>query len=89
MGAAPKQQRLLRDVNARIREISDRFGTPEGHYRLLCECGRDDCDERVEVEVALYAEIRRTSGYLLAPSHGGLGREAKPGLVAAEPVRFQ
>ena len=89
MPGAVRKQRILRDVNARIREISDRFGMPQGSYRLLCECGQEDCDERVEVEVAMYAEIRRTSGYLLAPTHAGVGRDAMPGLVAAEPVHFQ
>jgi hypothetical protein len=86
--AGSRNQRLLRDVNARIREISDRFGTPQEYYRFLCECGDGDCDERVEVEVALYAEMRRARGFFF-PGHASLGPEAVPGLVAAEPVRFQ
>ena len=88
MPGAVRKQRILRDVNARIREISDRFGMPQGSYRLLCECGQEDCDERVEVEVAAYAEIRRARGSFVAPGHASLGGEATPGLVAAEPVRF-
>ena len=88
MAAEPKQQLLLRAVNARIREISDRFGTEDG-YRLLCECGREDCDERVEVAAAFYDDARRRTEFLLAPGHGAPGAEALPGLVAAEPVPFQ
>jgi hypothetical protein len=89
MAAKPKQQLLLRDVNARIREISDRFGTPEGTYRLICECGQEDCRGRVEVEVLRYDEARRRRGFLLAAGHAVPGVEAMPGLVAAEAVPFQ
>jgi len=89
MAAEPKQQLLLRAVNARIREISDRFGTPEGTYRLLCECGREDCGERVDVEVLRYEEARRRRGFFLAAGHAAPSRQALPGLLAAEPVPFQ
>jgi len=89
MAANRKQQFLLRDVNARIREISDRFGTVDGRYHLLCECGREDCDGRVEVPIVLYDEARRNGSFFLAPGHAVRGAEAEPGLVAAEPVRFQ
>src|SRR5207253_1164302 len=80
---------LLREVNARIREISDRFGTIAGHDHRLCECGREDCDGRVEVPVVLYDEARRNSRFFFAPGHAVRGADAEPGLVAAEPVRFQ
>jgi hypothetical protein len=60
---------LLRDVNARIREISDRFGTDNGSYRLLCECGRDGCRERVEIPVAAYEEARERARAFLAQGH--------------------
>jgi hypothetical protein len=89
MAAEPKQQLLLRAVNARIREISDRFGTPEGTYRLICECGQEDCRGRVEVEVLRYDEARRRRGFFLAAGHAAPSRQALPGLLAAEPVPFQ
>jgi hypothetical protein len=60
---------LLRDVNARIREISDRFGTDDGCYRLLCECGGDGCHERVEVPASFYEEARRQAQFFLAQGH--------------------
>jgi hypothetical protein len=60
------RQLVIREVNARIRELSDRFGAGDGTYILLCECGRDDCTERVEVPAPLY---REKQGFLLAPGH--------------------
>ena len=86
---------LLRDVNARIREISDRLGTVDGMYRLICECGRADCEERVEVDVAAYDELRRKDGFLVAPAHEqhavkpGVRSALRPGLVPADAQRFQ
>jgi hypothetical protein len=86
---------LLREVNGRIREISDRFGTPEGTYRLICECGREDCEERVEVPVSAYEEARRSEGFFVASSHeeppakqGGSPR-LMPALVPGDPLRLQ
>jgi hypothetical protein len=69
MPPAPTALSLLRDVNARIREISDRFGTDNGCYRLLCECGREGCHGRVEVPVAAFDEARRRAQAFLAQGH--------------------
>jgi hypothetical protein len=90
-----KRRMLLREVNGRIREISDRFGTPEGTYRLICECGREDCEERVEVPVSAYEEARRSDGFLVAPGHaeptpkGASSSTLMPALVPADPLRLQ
>src|SRR5207237_4521720 len=78
MAANRKRQLLLRDVNARIREISDRFGTVDETYRLICECGRADCEERVDVPVAAYDDLRRKDVFLVAPAHEE--HAAKPGV---------
>jgi hypothetical protein len=89
-----KRKALLREVNTRIREMNDRFGTTDGSYRLLCECGRVDCEERLEVPVADYDDLRRRSGFLVAPAHepqGAAGQRVvlMPGLVPADPLHLQ
>ena len=60
---------LIREVNARIREISDRFGTGDGLYCLLCECGSEGCRERVEVPASFYEEARQRARFFLAQGH--------------------
>jgi len=60
---------LLREVNARIRGMSDRFGLENGLYSLLCECGSEDCRERVEVPASVYEEARRRARFFLAQGH--------------------
>jgi len=88
-----KRSVLIREVNARIREVSDRFGTPEGFYRLICECGREDCEERLEVPVAEYEDLRLRNEFLVCEPH-----EANPvsppvalrsAAIPAEPLRLR
>jgi hypothetical protein len=64
-------QLLIREVNARIRELDDRHGAFEQTYVLLCECGRPLCHERVEVPVAVYRAARAGDAVLVAAGHGG------------------
>jgi hypothetical protein len=85
---------LLREVNTRIREISDRFGAADGSYRLLCECGSDDCEERLDVPVGDYEELRRAEGFLVAAGHQPAGKPGgaavrMPAFVPADPLRLQ
>jgi hypothetical protein len=88
-----KRRVLLREVNSRIREVSDRFGTPEGSYRLICECGREDCGERFEVAVAEYEDLRLRNEFLVCESHAA--RQVTPAVtpiraaIPAEPLRLR
>ena len=94
VAAKLKKRALLREVNTRIREISDRFGTPDGVYRLICECGREDCEERLIVAVSAYEAIRKRERFLIAPGHEEVetrGSAAKlvAALGPADPVRLR
>jgi len=88
-----KRSVLIREVNARIREVSDRFGTPEGSYRLICECGRDDCEERFEVRVADYEDLRLRNEFLVCEAHAATPVSPPgvliPAAIPAEPVRLR
>ena len=48
--AAPSDQgqRLSREVNLRIREVTGRFPA-NGPIEFLCECGREDCAVTIEL----------------------------------------
>lgn len=46
----------------------------EGSARLsswdfVCECGDPDCHEHVDLSLALYDEVRRAAGHVIAPEH--------------------
>lgn len=84
----------MREVNARIREVSDRFGTPDGSYRLLCECGEVGCAERLDVPAAGYDELRLSNEFLVCDAHSPKRIEGgpvtlTPALVPADPLPLQ
>jgi hypothetical protein len=47
---------LFREVNERITEIAD--PPREARIEIFCECGLDDCTERIEVGVRDYEMVR-------------------------------
>jgi hypothetical protein len=60
-----QRQALLREVNERILEVNERiheiagdFGAAE-RFSILCECGADECQERIELTQTEYEHLRR------------------------------
>lgn len=70
---------LFREVNGRIRGVSDRFGRETRSYHILCECGADLCMERVEVPVAVLGQVQDETDadarFLVAPGHERVGTD--------------
>jgi hypothetical protein len=60
---------LFRTVNDRIDDLNDRFGTPVGTVEIVCECGRGDCLERIELEPDAYGRLREDP-FRFAVVHG-------------------
>ena len=61
---------LFRDVNERIREISDTFGQKDATYDFLCECSDPGCAERVVLTRAEYEHVREDSTrFVVAKGH--------------------
>jgi hypothetical protein len=67
--ARSDHQDVVRDVNNRIRELLERFGTSSGEF--FCECDRDDCRERMVVPLGDYDAVRAggDARFLLASTH--------------------
>jgi hypothetical protein len=61
---------LFRDVNERIREISDSFSQEEATYDFLCECSDPGCADRVVLTRAEYEHVRSDSTrFVVAKGH--------------------
>ena len=61
---------LFRDVNERIREISDSFGQKDSTYDFQCECSDPECAERVVLTSAEYEFVRADSTrFVVAKGH--------------------
>jgi hypothetical protein len=68
-----RTQNVFREVNEAIADIGSGFGlggTDEDPIEVVCECGRSDCFERIEVSGAAYEEIRSSGArFVLVSGH--------------------
>jgi hypothetical protein len=61
---------LFRDVNERIREISDTFGQKDATHDFLCECSDPMCADRVVMTAAEYEYVRSDpTRFVVAKGH--------------------
>jgi hypothetical protein len=60
----------FRDINERL-ETSLRTLPPDGeHVSFICECGREDCEQHVQLSLEEYEAIRRDSRHFaVVPGH--------------------
>jgi len=60
---------IFREVNERIREVSERF-EPSQDLDLVCECGRRECTERISISMTEYEQVRADAvQFVLVPGH--------------------
>ena len=53
-----KNESISREINEGIDEAMSSL-SPEGFARMVCECGRTDCEELVAITPAEYEDARR------------------------------
>jgi hypothetical protein len=66
-----KNEALFREVNARIRELSDRWElSPPDLIAFVCECSRAGCSEAIELTVEEYESVRGDpTHFFVVPGH--------------------
>ena len=68
-----RNEALFREVNERIEELSSEWAgesEQEGSVGIVCECGRADCTELIEVTRAEYEAVRGDPRrFLVLPGH--------------------
>ena len=53
-----KNEVIARGINEGIEEaMASR--TPEGHARMLCECGKPDCERLIAISVSEYEDVHQ------------------------------
>jgi hypothetical protein len=61
---------LFRQVNERIEDLNDAFGSITGEFVIVCECGRLECTDQIGVARAVYERTREDpSRFILKPGH--------------------
>jgi hypothetical protein len=64
-----RNQALFREVNERIAQIAERFGS-DGQGSFLCECGNPKCTQAIRLSRDEYELIRaHANRFLIAPDH--------------------
>ena len=65
---AARTEALFRDVNERIAESAERFGSHDASF--VCECDAADCTHRVRATLEEYEEVRADGArFLVAEGH--------------------
>ena len=61
---------LYRAVNDEVHGLNNRFVAVGDPMSAVCECGRRDCDERIELSAAAYEEVRQEpTRFVVKPGH--------------------
>ena len=66
-----KNEALFREVNARIRELSERWDLGEPDLiAFVCECSRAGCSDAVELTLEEYERVRsEPTQFFVVPGH--------------------
>jgi hypothetical protein len=61
---------LFREINERVRGISEGFGEPLEEAQFVCECGDDLCMERMRLSLRDYERVRSAGDlFVVVPGH--------------------
>jgi len=61
---------MFREVNERVEEVNQAFGSITGQFEIFCECGDASCAERLTVPMSEYERVRSDSKqFLLKVGH--------------------
>ena len=61
---------LFRDVNERVKEIQTELGDVPTSLEFVCECGHENCAERLRLTVEEYEHVRADPAtFAIRPGH--------------------
>lgn len=61
---------LFRTVNDQVRAVGERFEVLTDPLSVICECGRFDCNDRLDLSVDDYERVRAdATRFIVRPGH--------------------
>jgi hypothetical protein len=67
---AARNEALFRQVNERVKDVSEAFALDPSPIEFMCECGREDCTEPVALRASEYERVRSDPRhFFVLPSH--------------------
>jgi hypothetical protein len=65
-----RNEDLFRKVNDQIEGVNEAFGTITGTMSILCECGKLECIEQIELTIGEYRRLREDpTRFAVMPGH--------------------
>ena len=65
-----RNEDLFRKVNDQIEGVNEAFGMITGTMSILCECGKIECIEQIELTLDAYRELRTDpTRFAVKPGH--------------------
>jgi len=65
-----ENEALFRTVNDEVHGLSSAFAVSSDPMSVVCECGRPDCTEKLELSAGEYEDVRRESThFVIKPGH--------------------
>jgi hypothetical protein len=65
-----ENEALYRAINEKIEDLNVAFGTMTETLAVVCECGKLDCAEQIELDVPTYERVRsEPTTFVVIPGH--------------------
>jgi hypothetical protein len=65
-----ENEAVFRTVNEEVQGLNERFSADSGTMSMICECGRVDCMERIDLHAGEYESLRRdATRFAIKPGH--------------------
>jgi hypothetical protein len=65
-----ENEALYRAVNERIEDLNDAFGVLAESMAVICECGRLECTEQIQLDIPTYERVRADAAqFVVLPGH--------------------
>ena len=65
-----RNEALYRTVNEQVHGLNTSFASLGDPMSAVCECGRADCDKRIELSTAAYEAVRQDpTRFVVKPGH--------------------
>ena len=65
-----RNEALFRQVNERLKDVSELLGTADSGPEFVCECADEGCTERIRLSLGQYEQLRANPRcFVVVPGH--------------------
>jgi hypothetical protein len=65
-----ENEALYRSINEKIESLNETFGVVAETMAVICECGKLECSEQIELDIPTYEHVRAdATHFVVLPGH--------------------